>query len=89
MTTESYLYQRSPSEGYIVTIRKDNVKDANCFGELTSVNPKTASPTYHRLEAPLIAIRNALQDLMHKGYKRQESIPSELQYLVEGYESKF
>ena len=89
MTVESYLYQRTANEGYLVTVRKDSSDDSRCFGEMTSVDPKTSKSTYVRIEAPLKVIRTSVADLLKKGYKLQDVIPESLKYLVNGYESQF
>ena len=89
MTTQSYLYQRTANEGYLVTVRKDSSDDSRCFGEMSSVNPKTSEPTYVRIEAPLNVIRKSVADLLKKGYKLQRNVPEALRYLENGYQSQF
>ena len=89
MTTQSYLYQRTANEGYLVTVRKDSSDDSRCFGEMSSVNPKTSDPTYVRIEAPLNVIRKSVADLLKKGYKLQRNVPEALRYLENGYQSQF
>ena len=89
MTTQSYLYQSTATEGYLVTIRKDSSDDSRCFGEMSSVNPKTSEPTYIRIEAPLSVIRTSVADLLKKGYKLQRNVPEALRYLENGYQSQF
>tara|TARA_B100000287_G_C20302865_1_gene650613 strand:+ start:306 stop:575 length:270 start_codon:yes stop_codon:yes gene_type:complete len=89
MTTESYLYQRTAHDGYLVTVRKDSSDDTRCFGEMTSVDPGTAEPTYIRIEAPLHVIRTSVADLLKKGYKLQKMVPEALSYLQDGYQCQF
>ena len=89
MTTESFIYQKNDHDAFLVTVRRDSSDDSRCFGEMSSVNPKTSEPTYVRIEAPLNVIRKSVADLLKKGYKLQDAIPESLKYLVNGYQSQF